>query len=615
MLNGPQHVYEYCNPAYLKLIGRDDLQGRRVAEVFPWAVEQGFVALLDRVYQTGEAYSARGAPLNVLERSSDLQRYLDFVYQPVRDEGGQVTGILVLGSDMTEQRHAEAALHASEQRLRIASEAAALGIYDLDLQTHTLHWDARMQALWGSDQIGSIAHHQMMQGVHPDDRKTKFDAFQSATEPGGDGHFLCEYRVLDRVAGVTRWIQAHGQVLFDGTQPQRVIGAVQDISERKQADARRDEFLATLGHELRNPLAPIGNALKVLNREVERSGSAGHALAVIDRQFHHVVRLLDDLLDAVRLQHGRFALRKSRVTLADVVEQALETASARLQEGGNRLEQRLPREPLWLDADAVRLAQVVSNLLINASKYSEPGSVIELVAERRDNDALCLAVRDHGIGIEPAFLERVFETFSQSQVALERTQGGLGIGLALARGIVGLHGGHITAHSAGPSQGSQFVLELPLAAQRSDGNRREERRADTMLRPAAETAGDASADMRLAGHRILLVDDNHDHAETLSVLLGLYGALVRWAPDGVSALDAAREHRPDTILLDLGLPGLNGYEVCRRLRQEPWAKSIRIFALTGWGQPADRQRTREAGFDQHLLKPVDFEALLTLLSR
>ena len=614
MLSGPQHVFEYSNPAYQELIGHADLQGRRVTDVFPWAVAQGYLALLDRVYQTGEPYVARGAPLNVPERSSALQRYLDFVYQPVRGGDGAVVGILVMGSDVTEQHHAEAALQASEQRLRIASEAAALGIYELDLQAQTLHWDARMQGLWGSDQVGSLSHERMIEGVHPQDRQRKRDALQRAADPAGGGHFQCEYRVVDPVAGVTRWIHAHGRVLFDGGQPTRVVGTVQDISERKEADARRDEFLATLGHELRNPLAPIGNALKVLHRGVAPSGSTGHALAVVDRQYRHVVRLLDDLLDAVRLQHGRFALRKSRVTLAEVVEQARETASAQLEEGGNRIEQRLPPQTVWLDADAVRLAQVVSNLLINASKYSDNGSVIELVAERRGDDGLRLAVRDAGIGIEPAFLERVFETFSQSQPALERSQGGLGIGLALARGIVGLHGGRITAHSAGPGCGSEFVLELPLAAQRSAAPR-SARPVVPALGPMVQTAGDASADMRLAGHRILLVEDNHDHAETLSVLLGLYGALVRWAADGLSALDAACEQRPHTILLDLGLPELNGYEVCRRLRGQPWGKSIRIFALTGWGQPADRERTRESGFDEHLLKPVDFDALLARLTR
>jgi signal transduction histidine kinase/CheY-like chemotaxis protein len=365
----------------------------------------------------------------------------------------------------------------------------------------------------------------------------------------------------------------------------------------RDADRRKDEFLATLAHELRNPLAPIRNAVGVLQTPGVAEKDRQESRTMIDRQVGHMVRLIDDLLDVSRITAGKLPMRKARVQLAEVLNLAIETARPHLQQAHHHLTVSLPPEPVYLDGDSARLAQVFANLLHNASKYTEPGGEIGLSA-RVTNTSTEVSVRDNGIGIPQEFLPRLFEKFSQVAPALDRSQGGLGLGLSLVHGIVSLHGGQVFARSAGPGKGSEFLVRLPVAVAT----------ASLPFEAAAASAHPA------VSRRILVVDDNEDSAESLSVLLRLNGHLVESAHDGRHAIDVAERFRPDVILLDLGMPGMNGYEVCREIRQQPWGGDILLIAQTGWGQDQDRQRTRDAGFDGHLTKPLDHDRLEEILT-
>jgi PAS domain S-box-containing protein len=367
-------------------------------------------------------------------------------------------------------------------------------------------------------------------------------------------------------------------------------------AELVEADRRKDEFLATLAHELRNPLAPIRNALEILAAPGRDGEAEGRARRMIERQVQHLVRLVDDLLDVSRVMRGRIELQKQPLELATVVALALETAQPALQAMGHHLEVELPAEPLHLDADPVRLTQVIANLLTNAAKYTPRGGHVSLRAAGVDGQAV-VTVRDDGIGIEPHLLERIFDLFVQGDTSVARSQGGLGIGLTLVRSLVEMHGGSVQAHSDGPGRGSEMVVRLPLAPRR------------TPERPASDVVSPPQPPRR----RILVVDDNVDAAESLGMLLALGGHTVRVAHDGAAALRAAGDELPEVVLLDVGMPGMDGYEVARQLRRLPGGDGVLIAALTGWGQDEDRRRTAEAGFDVHLVKPVEPDALRRLL--
>jgi signal transduction histidine kinase len=368
-------------------------------------------------------------------------------------------------------------------------------------------------------------------------------------------------------------------------------------NEIRTSDARKDEFLATLAHELRNPLAPISNSLQVLRAETDQA-RVTDSRAVIERQVAQLVHLVDDLLDVSRVSRGKLELRRRRVLLSDVLGAAVETSRPAIDAHRHALQVRQPDEPIWLDADLTRLAQAFSNLLNNSAKYMEPGGTIVVEASASD-DGVVVAVRDTGIGIAPEVLPYIFDMFVQADRSLERAHGGLGIGLTLVRRLVELHDGSVTASSAGPGKGSEFVVRLPRAIG-----------PDVIAPPPAVSATPRALPVR----RILVVDDNKDAVESLALLLSIVGQTVATARDGLEALAQFEQFGPEVVVLDLGLPGLNGYEVARRIRAMHHPTPPVLVALTGWGQDEDRRRTVEAGFDHHLVKPVDFDALKALLA-
>jgi PAS domain S-box-containing protein len=378
-----------------------------------------------------------------------------------------------------------------------------------------------------------------------------------------------------------------------------------DITRRKEmeqalkdSDRRKDEFLATLAHELRNPLAPIGNALEILKHAGEDPQILKKAREAIERQLSHLVRLVDDLLDVSRITRDKLELRKARVDLQSAIRHAVETCLPLAQAKRQSIALDLPEEIIHLDADPVRLAQIFNNLLNNASKYTERGGAIDLAAELQDEEVV-VSIRDSGIGMPADRLESIFEMFSQVPASSPQATVGLGIGLTLVKRLVELHGGSIRAWSDGPGKGSEFVVRLPVSGTAQSG--------DEGIEPVNDQASPP--------RRILVVDDNRDSADSLALLLNLQGHEVKAVYDGLSAVHTAERFAPDVILLDRGLPLLDGIEACRRIREKSWGRNMVIVALTGWGQEEDRRRSREAGFDEHLVKPVSNDALLKLLGR
>jgi signal transduction histidine kinase len=368
-------------------------------------------------------------------------------------------------------------------------------------------------------------------------------------------------------------------------------------NDLRQAERHKDEFLALLAHELRNPLAPIRYAVATCSSGCTPEQHA-RARGIIERQVAHMSRLLDDLLDVSRITHSTLELRKSRVELTALIAAAIETARPMLDARRHVLALRLPPEAVRLEADPVRLAQIFSNLLINAAKYTDAEGRIELEATLH-GDTIIVCVRDNGIGISPEMMPKLFTSFAQARSALERSEGGLGIGLALVRGLTALHGGTVEARSEGIGRGSEFIVRLPLACSVSGAAQE-------------DGAGPGHGNRRV---RVLVADDNHDSAESCAALLQLNGHEVHTADGGRSALELAEKVRPDVVLLDIGMPDLNGYEVARSIRAASWGQQMILVAVTGWGQQEDKRRALDAGFDHHLTKPVDGRALESLVRR
>jgi PAS domain S-box-containing protein len=502
------------------------------------------------------------------------------------------------------RRAASEHIKMSEERLRLAIDEADMGTWDLDLRTHELRWSRSTYTLLGMvPQESNLAGLEMWRSrIHQADLADVETALTASR--GTRSLYSQEYRIIRADTGAVRWLRVLGRFLYDQSgEAVRSVGVLFDDTDRKaaeialrDADKRKDVFLATLAHELRNPLAPIRNAAQMLGSAQLEPERLQWARSVIQRQVSHMALLLDDLLDVARITQGKLDLRKEHITLSDAVDSALEAVRPLFDSKSHRFTVTLPSEPVTLDADPLRLAQVIGNLLTNAAKYTDAGGHITLSAQT-ENGTLSLYIKDNGIGIPRESLKGIFEMFFQVEGAGARSERGLGIGLALVNGLVELHGGTVDAKSEGLGHGSEFIVKLPIVD-----------------RSPTASAPDVAAPSPVA-RRILVADDNQDAADSLAMLLELGGHEVRVAHDGRAALSVAQAFRPDIALLDIGMPHLNGYEVAQALRREPWGANMGLIALTGWGQETDRQRAIAAGFDRHLTKPVDTAALEALLSK
>ena len=849
----------YGNRAAMELVGVQDLEQVRRSKIIDYFIpeQRGFVAevVLPAVINDGRwvgeltfQHFVTGATIPVLY---DLFRVDDSVT-------GRPINFATITRDLTESKRAEETMRASTERLTMAKNAAALGIHAYEVKTGRIEWDERVRALWGVSPDMPINYDTFLSGVHPEDKASIQAAVDKALDPTGDGQYAAEYRVENRTDGVVRWVAATGIVFFEGNEAVRLIGTVQDITDRKRAETalqvseiryrrlfesakdgilildahaatitdanpfmaemlgfsqdefvgkelwqiglfkdveaskaamrelqekgyiryedlpletkagrrinvefvsnvygengetviqcnirditnrreteralakaliytddiiatlrepfvvldgslrvktanrsfydsfnvskgetenhfvydlgngqwdipalrtlldrvlsrnesvhdfevehtfpalgrktmllnarpflpdskhpelillavedvsavreradelaaanrRKDEFLATLSHELRNPLAPLRNGLQVMKLSRNNGEVVEQARAMMDRQLSQLVRLVDDLLDVSRITQGKVALRKERLDLKAVINAAMETSRPAIEQAGHELAVVVPNEPIFVDGDAVRLGQVVSNLLINSVKYTHRAGHIRLTVGREDGMAV-VSVKDDGIGIPPAMLGRVFEMFTQVDRTLETTTGGLGIGLSLVKGLLDMHGGTIEARSDGEGMGSEFVVRLPVVM--SD------------LAEPDRPNGQTSEIVPSARRRILVVDDSVDATDSLRLLLEMSGHEVRTANDGEAGIAVAAQFRPDVVLMDIGMPKLNGHEAARRIRQQPWGRGMVLVALTGWGREDDRKKSADAGFDHHLVKPVEIDALMKLM--
>jgi signal transduction histidine kinase/ActR/RegA family two-component response regulator len=519
--------------------------------------------------------------------------------------------VLVRDTQSTHPPAADRALGRSHAHLEYAVRLSGVGFWYCDLPLSELVWDARVKEHFFLPHDARVTIDDFYARVHPDDREFTRAAIEASIRDGTSYDVI--YRTVDPASGAIKWIRALGgaayaadgaPVQFDGVTVDVTVQKLDqqrlgDLNDRlREQDRRKDEFLATLAHELRNPLAPLRNGLQLL-RASSNPEHAAKVREMMERQLGHMVRLIDDLLDISRVTLGKVTLKRERVDFREVLHSALETTRPLIESGAHELAVGLPQDPLPLDIDPTRVAQVIANLVNNAAKYTPSGGRIELMAQSEDG-MLVVRVSDTGIGIPSEMLPRVFDIFTQVGRSVDQSQGGLGIGLTLVRRLVEMHGGSVEAQSPGVGLGSTFIVRLPLAA--SGG----EPMANQPLRHTPHSK------LRL---RVLVVDDNVDAAESLAMLLDLDGHETRIAHDGESALDVAVECPPDAAFIDIGLPGLNGYEVAQRLRADRnMQESLLLVALTGWGSDEDRRRAQAAGFDLHLVKPVDFDKLSEVLS-
>ena len=605
VLRGPNHVFELANEAYQQLVGARDVIGRKMVDALPEVAEQGFVDLLDKVYRSGEPFIGRAVPVRLKRRGGEpaMEEHLvDFIYQPIRDAAGHVSGIFVEGSDVTEAVQAMAALRESEQRL-----------LQLANTIQHLAWMATPDGtpVWFNDRwydyTGTTPEQMRELGwasvVCPDDlpqARVRWRLSLRTGQPyetevrlrGADGR----YRLFHSSAAPVR--DAAGRIV-------QWFGTNTDITDMRgaqdalhEASRRKDEFLAMLAHELRNPLAPISTAAHLLQSAAPDDPRIRGASEVITRQVGHLVALVDDLLDVSRVTRGLVQLQPEPVDIAQIVADAIEQVRPLLEARGHVLATELPPHAPPLVADRTRLTQVVANLLHNAAKYTAPGGRIALRAEV-DGERLQLIVEDNGSGIPADLLPRIFTLFAQAARTPDRTQGGLGIGLALVHGLVELHGGTVDAHSDGPGRGARFRVTLPLAT--------------PMLSLVPPPVPEHAFGRDVPSH-VMVVDDNLDAARVLAELLATMGHTVAVHDASAAALAAAEADHHDACVLDIGMPGMDGYELARRIRAGGASADALLIALTGYGQPQDRARSLAAGFDAHLVKPADPAELLRLLA-
>ncbi len=730
LLRGPEHVFELVNAAYYKVTGPRPLLGKPVREALPEVAGQGFYELLDRVYATGEPYVGRAMAINLHRTPGGAreQRFLNFIYQPIRDAAGQVTGIFIEGSDVTESVKATAALRESEARLRqlantipqlawiadpdgavhwyndrwyeytgttfdqvkgwgwqslhdpeflprFAQEwkealakgssiqmtfplrgadgryrhfytsvaplhdasgrivqwfgtntditplleaqqalseseerlqqglrAARMVVWEWDLATGGLEYSSNAAEVFGQ---AWNSEEPVWEAMHPDDLPQARAAVKHAIDT--NGHYDVVVRMTRPDNGETIWIDFEGRVIADASgKATRVKGIALDVTQRRRAEEelrianrRKDEFLAMLAHELRNPLAPISAAARLLKMNRLDEARMRRTSEIISRQVDHMTKLVDDLLDVSRVTRGLVTLDRQTIDLNEVVADAVEQVHPLLDARRHQLTVQTSGRPMMMEGDRTRLVQVFTNILNNAAKYTPPGGAITLRMGMENGQAE-IGVRDNGIGIPGELLPYVFDLFTQAERSPDRSQGGLGLGLALVRSLVELHGGSVAAKSEGAGKGSEFIIRLPLLAQAADENTEQQ-----------DNAGSGGSNRAL---RLMIVDDNADAAQTLAILLEMDEHKVSVEYDARSALERAPLERPQVLLLDIGLPDMDGYELVRRLRQMPETAQAVFIALTGYGQEQDRGRSKDAGFDHHLVKPVDTARLARLIA-
>jgi two-component system CheB/CheR fusion protein len=545
----------------------------------------------------------------LIEQPDGSRRHALLHVEPMQDASGATIGSIHMLVDITEHKHAQAALSESEARFHAVAMNAPAAVYIKDREgRYVVANHVTSEALGRPDGAAGFTDHDLLSREAADRLRehdqhvlstgSSLELDETVTRDGFERHYLSvKFPVQDgrgKVYGM-------GGVSVDITERKRMESALREvIAEQREADHRKDEFLATLAHELRNPLAPIRYGLEIIKAS-EQNGDSNEAIGMMERQLQQLVRLVDDLLDVNRIGRGAIELQTEITDVAAIVDSAVETSMPLITQNAHRLRIERPEDPIFVYADVVRMSQVVANLLNNAAKYTGPGGEIAVVAER-DGDEAVITVEDDGIGIEPEMLERVFGMFVRRERP-GRAGGGLGIGLTIAERLATLHGGSVVAHSGGPGKGSRFSVRLPLAAAPSA--------AEEISPPRCATDRQEPD----SGVVVLVVDDNVDSAVSLSLLLENIGYEALTAHSGAAAVEMATTARPDAALLDIGMPDIDGYEVCRRLRGLDAGRNMLIVALTGWGQEKDRQRSQEAGFDAHFVKPVEPGVLDALLAR
>jgi PAS domain S-box-containing protein len=600
-LLGADGTIQYASPSTVRVLGYapEEFVGRRFLD----SLHPDDFARMAELF--GQLLGESGRSLSAAFRNRHKDgswRWLEGSGTNLLEEPS-VRAIVANYHDVTERHEAEEAVRRSEERLRTLSDNLPRGaIYQAyhgpDDRTHFAYISGGVEQMFGVTPAEVVRDPSSLYGLIHEEELPRVHAAEEAAL-AGLAVFDCEFRQRTRW-GEWRWVHCRSapRRLGDGT----VIweGVVLDITDRKvaeealkESDRRKDEFLAMLAHELRNPLAPILNGLHVLrlagpaNRAVERS------CAMMERQVHHLTHLVDDLLDVSRITCGKVQLRCERLDLVRLVRTTAEDRRPSLEEAGLVLRLNVPETPLWVAGDATRLAQILLNLLDNAAKFTDQGKVITITVAAASQQ-VHLAVRDEGVGFTPELVPRLFSPFAQADNSLERRRGGLGLGLALVKGLTELHGGEVQARSDGPGCGAEFIVRLP----------RQEEPAALAVSPAApQPAG--------PGLRVLVVEDHPDAAESLRLLLEILGHQVALARSGPEGVQAARTWQPDVVLCDIGLPGLDGYGVARALRQT--STTARLIAVTGYGKEEDRRRSREAGFDHHLVKPANPQELQRLL--
>jgi PAS domain S-box-containing protein len=602
LLHGPDHVFEFANAAYMRLVGKRALIGRSIRDALPEIEGQGFYELLDQVYRTGMPYKAVDLQVQ-LQRDPGgpaTQAFLDFVYQPIVTNG-VVTGIFVQGYDATERSMARQALQRSELRLKEGMKAAGMVVWDWDLASGRIDYSDNAPELFGTDWS---ALEKVREAVEPDDLARLVAAREAALVAGGSYGELIRFTRPDN--GQLVWLQVNGTVVAgpDG-KPVCVRGVSIDVTARKRAEEslrevgrHKDEFLAMLSHELRNPLAPIRSAAHLLGMAPDNVARVRQSSTIIERQVNHMTSLINDLLDVSRVNTGLVTLDRQVIDLHQVVLESLEQTQPLINERSHTLSVSMPPEgEVAVLGDRKRLVQVLTNLLHNAAKYTPPGGQIALVVSHHAG-TVELHVSDNGIGVDAELMPHIFELFTQEKRSSDRTQGGLGLGLALVRSLVLLHGGQVTVASEGAGAGATFSVYLQRHVQ-----------PQPLVEGSAHPGQVAGAALRL-----MVVDDNQDAARALAMLLELEGHTVAVEHEPLKALDKAAQFRPDVCLLDIGLPGMDGYELARRLRADQATAGATLIALTGYSNKYGREATVSAGFDHYFVKPAKTTELIGVLA-